>query len=487
MAAHPFLLAIVPIVYLYSRNQDEASVATALIFAAGALALTAVVMLATWLWQGSLLKAALLASLFNVLFFAYGHVFDFLMQHEPVSMSYDHWHLLLLAICITILATTGLLLRRIKWNPGQLSRFLTGAMAILLLMCAVKIAHHKLRILIAGRRHHPVAASPAPQVAAEPRIAPLTETTATMPDVYYIILDGYARADTLQRICHCDNSEFLDFLRSRGFFVADQSCANYPMTFMSIASSLNMRYLDDELKSPGYSAVYAMWDRPAVAQEFQSKGYQFIYLATNFKSTMDGADFVFQPRPSWLLNQFAESELRTTALRFLEAQMADQHLYEFETVQQVPRIPGPKFTFCHIIAPHPPYVFDRNGHICQDVPQSMFFKDGWEEQQNASSEAAKKAYIEQLLYMNKRIEEVVDNILARSKVPPIILIQGDHGTFFTLPKKVTEKSLDEFALERMPILNAYLVPEKMRKKIAARHCTGQFISLAVQRVLWRTF
>jgi hypothetical protein len=321
-------------------------------------------------------------------------------------------------------------------------------------------------MLMASRKAKPAAtASSTPTPTDYPRVPPLEASTPDTPNVYYIILDGYARADTLQRVCHCDNSEFLNFLRSRGFYVAEESCSNYPMTFMSIASSLNMCYLDEELKSPNYSAVYAMWDRPLVSRVFQSKGYQFVYMATNFKSTLDGADFVFQPRPSWLLNQFAESQLRTTALRFFESQMADQHLYEFETIKQVPRIPGPTFTFCHIIAPHPPYVFDRNGRVCSDVPQSMFFKDGWEQQQNPASVSARQAYVDQLLYVNKRMEEVVDSILAQSKTPPVIMIQGDHGTFFTLPNKITDDSLDQFAQERMPILNAYLVPEKMRQKL----------------------
>ena len=30
--------------------------------------------------------------------------------------------------------------------------------------------------------------------------------------MYYIILDGYARADTLMRECNFDNSQFIDFL-----------------------------------------------------------------------------------------------------------------------------------------------------------------------------------------------------------------------------------------------------------------------------------
>lgn len=56
--------------------------------------------------------------------------------------------------------------------------------------------------------------------------------------------------------------------------------------------------------------------------------------------------------------------------------------------------------------------------------------------------------------------------VCRACVPPIIIIQGDHDTFFTLPEgEWNEDKLDRFAQERLPILNAYLVPDKMRRKL----------------------
>ena len=237
------------------------------------------------------------------------------------------------------------------------------------------------------------------------------------------------------------------------------------MTFMSVASSLNMRYLDADLDSENMSAIYALWDQSAVAREFQSKGYRFVYLATNFRSTLSGADIVFQPRPAWLLNQFAETLLRTTALRLVEPQMAAQHLYQLKKIKEVPAINGPTFTFCHIVAPHPPYVFDRLGNVCCNVPQSMFFKDGADQQKDPANEKARRAHVEQLIYVNKCIEQVIDSIVAQSKTPPVIIVQGDHGTFFTLPSELNDETLDKFAEERLPILNAYLVPQKMREKL----------------------
>ena len=157
--------------------------------------------------------------------------------------------------------------------------------------------------------------------------------------MYYIILDGYARADTLKQECHFDNSEFLEQLQARGFYVADQSCSNYPMTFMSLASSMNLCYLDESMtKAGGFGLVWSFLDRCAVAHLFQAKGYRFIYFATNFKKEYTGADIALQPKSGWLLSQFSEELLRTTALRLFEPQMADQHLYEFANLQWIPQL-----------------------------------------------------------------------------------------------------------------------------------------------------
>ena len=64
------------------------------------------------------------------------------------------------------------------------------------------------------------------------------------PDIYYIIVDGYAREDVLMELYDYDNSEFIDFLEHEGFYVAEKSRSNYNQTDLSLSSSLNMTYLD---------------------------------------------------------------------------------------------------------------------------------------------------------------------------------------------------------------------------------------------------
>ena len=64
------------------------------------------------------------------------------------------------------------------------------------------------------------------------------------PDIYYIIVDSYPSADLLKRKYNFDNSEFCNYLISKGFFIASKSHSNYSHTFPSLASSLNMEYIN---------------------------------------------------------------------------------------------------------------------------------------------------------------------------------------------------------------------------------------------------
>ena len=64
-------------------------------------------------------------------------------------------------------------------------------------------------------------------------------------DIYYIVLDGYARGDILKEIYAYDNQPFLTQLEELGFYVADSSYANYNQTRLSIPSALNMAYMQD--------------------------------------------------------------------------------------------------------------------------------------------------------------------------------------------------------------------------------------------------
>jgi hypothetical protein len=134
------------------------------------------------------------------------------------------------------------------------------------------------------------------------------------PDIYYIVLDGYGAADMLQSVHGFDNSRFIADLEQRGFRVASRSQANYPRTFLSLSSSLNMQYLDKMSGIMGNSdEVWASIDsihHSQVRALLESKGYKTVFLANNwdFTSISDG-DLYKKPYPV-MLNDFEKSYLR---------------------------------------------------------------------------------------------------------------------------------------------------------------------------------
>ena len=118
-------------------------------------------------------------------------------------------------------------------------------------------------------------------------------------------------------------------------------------------------------------------------------------------------------------------------------------------------MPGPKFVFVHILAPHPPFVFDEHGNPVQaDAPYTLGDGGGYP----GTREEYIHDYSQEITYINKQLELVITSILSDSETPPIIVIQGDHGpgSQFSMLKLEDVSCL----WERFSILNAYYFPDQ---------------------------
>jgi hypothetical protein len=112
----------------------------------------------------------------------------------------------------------------------------------------------------------------------------------------------------------------------------------------------------------------------------------------------------------------------------------------------------PTFNFIHIVCPHPPYVVDSNGQSKSNLNNFInnnFINDNlWE---------PKESYVEQLIYLNKQIENFINNLLNQYESfenEPIIILISDHG-----PLLRSLKNQDEFFDVRSKILFALKTPE----------------------------
>jgi hypothetical protein len=297
----------------------------------------------------------------------------------------------------------------------------------------------------------------------------LTTRPDSMPDIYYIILDGYGRADMLREYYGYDNAVFLAFLASRGFYVARESQANSNRTFLSLATSLNLDYPPPPEPQKGKRGreqdgdyLLAMERRTndnEVLRLLKARGYTTIQLASGVAPT-DHNPFVDIEYRTGSLNRFEEQLLGSTMFSATYPWLwRERILGAFDRLSQLPALPGPKFVFAHIVSPHPPYLFDRTGKLPPLRSMGTLAIGDADIWHSAS-------YIDQLIFVNRKIEVVVDAILAQSKTPPVIIIQGDHGPgCFTLDSLVgpardltPEEARQTCMRSRMSILNAYYLP-----------------------------
>ncbi len=271
--------------------------------------------------------------------------------------------------------------------------------------------------------------------------APLTQDiklqSASSPDIYVIILDGYARQDVLLNIYQYDNSEFIDRLKERGFYVATDSHSNYVQTPYTMASLWNLDYLPTWDSSYEYSHyLYEPIQNNRVFNLLDKAGYttvsfeQAVYYAEIKNSDVYLSDFL--PLNNFETLLLADSPLEPLSNIFdLDIPLYTYKVhrqrmrYQLDTLKNIPTsIASPKIVYAHILTPHPPFAFSQNGDIRQPkqpftLAEGAGYQGGLEEYLNG--------YREQVQFISMEITRVIDTILEKSATPPIIILMGDHG------------------------------------------------------------
>lgn len=441
---HPLLFAAYPIVRLYAHNADSVSAGD---LWAPWLACTAGTVL-LWAAAAALLRdvarGARVASTGVFAFTAYGYV----RSGVEIALGAPLYPLgesaLLLAYTALAAGLCALLARR---GPG-LEPVLAAVGLVLVALPAGSLA--------LSREARPLALGDAGPVA-----------PARSPDVYYIVLDGYGSTEVLRRIYGFDNRPFVEWLRSRGFFVAERSRANYGRTSQSLASSLNFTYLDAvaEQVGPGSrrrGVLKQLIVSSRLARLLRQRGYRVVAFETGFAATeLMGSERYLSPGAGF--GEFANAALRLTPLPLLLGPLGptDGHAlhrrrvrFALEGLAKVAGEPGPKLVFAHVVSPHPPFVFDAEGRPV-DSGRAFDFGDGKFYLLTGRPEDYVEGYRGQVAFVTREVQEAIDGILENSAAPPIIVVQGDHGPGLGLDQDRFDAT--DFS-ERMPILNALHLP-----------------------------
>ncbi len=315
-----------------------------------------------------------------------------------------------------------------------------------------------------------------PRVAEPVAIRP-SSTTDRQPDVYLVVLDAYGRSDVLKEMYGFDNSGFLDRLERKGFVVARSSRSNYCQTALSLAATLNLRYLDDLAgnRSSNRLPLKRLITDNAVFRAFRNQGYRLVTFASGFDAT-ESFDTDLTLAPPGNLRTFHALMADQTPLWLLLGQRTSKEphrMHRERTLKVFDELPasshpsnGPTFTFAHVVAPHPPFIFGADGRdvSARETTYSMSDSEGWcgLPGHDGPDDYARR-YREQVAYVTDRVEQAVDRILATSATPPIIIIQGDHGPGSHFDSSAASPN---DIRERFGILNACYLPERGRGRIS---------------------
>lgn len=447
---HPILFAIYPTIALLANNIEEIKIGVALRPLAISLITCLLLYSSLRIFFKDRRTTSVVTSLILIVFFSYGHIYTYLETTlSPGLYLGRHRYLAPFTVFLTLIVIYAIV--RNRHRLYTLNSLLNWIGVVALVIPMINIARYELE-----STNRTALYSESPALTEELAIPP----DGNIPDVYYIVVDAYARDDTLLEDHLFDNTPFLNQLEDMGFYVADCSQSNYSQTQLSLSSSLNMEYLQEmgEQFSPGNSSRVDLQDliqHSLVRQTFEQLGYKTVAFETGFKYTQwEDVDLYLSPSAGVIhnfqliggLSDFEVMLINTSAgliiadaarvlPQFLQAELdnprlvhRERILYVLDQLRKLPDMPGPKLVFAHLVIPHPPYVFGAEGEFTDyDLD-------------------ANTGYIDQISYLNKQLIPIIQQLINDSRTPPIIILQADHGAIHSPPSK------------RLNILNAYYFP-----------------------------
>ncbi len=476
VALHTLLFAVFPTLFLYVHNLELYSPRVIPLPLALSLGL-ALILLLLFRWiSRDWTKAALLASITLVLFFSYGHLHELLRGIRiPVgSVLIGPNRVLVPFMGIAFLAAAWAILRA-RRPPGGLATIMNVVAVALMGMTLLNFGVRLARGGFGGR------SAGAWSEEATLQVAPASlERAQPLPDIYYIILDGYARFDVLHDLYAADDTALGDALRECGFHVDAAARANYMQTSLSLASSLNLTLLDRLAGRLGKDSddrrpLLTMIQRSRLMSFLKRCGYRSVAFASGYWATeVRSADNYLSP--AFSLDEFQSVLLGTTPIpAFLKLAGSgsqqrwhrERIAYAFDRLARLRELPGgpppevPLFAFAHIVCPHPPFVFGPNG---EPLPPARIYTmaDGSDliGHEDFGREDYIHAYRGQVTYVSQLVARLVRALVPAGSTgtrrPAVVILQADHGPGSGLN---WEDAATSDVRERLSILNAVYFPD----------------------------
>jgi len=414
-----FLLPVFFVLHGFTSNYDSVPVADALLLTAEYILITVAITGIFWLFYRDTIKAALMTFFIFLFYFFFGGLQDFVKSHFHALFILRYRFIIPTALIIFFALLV--LLRKTKKPFLPLISYLNILLLALILIDTGWLVT-KIPAAARNKRFNP----------ADHGLAICD--SCSKPDIFLIIPDQYSGNTALREVFHFDNSTFENELERRGFHISKESRSNYNLTPFSVASTLNMDYLELHKGRQNYATVnysYKVIRNGGVLKFLESMGYQFHNCsifdfdkqpAYKYKAFLPyGIKLITSQTFIGRLQEDFESDILDG--RFgsaLQKKLAYENLhFNDEIIDLTAKISGrrsqqPKFVYTHLMMPHYPYYYDS-----KSVPLPL-------EKLTHQNKSNSNDYIEYLQYSNKKILGLIDQILASSP-SAIIMLLSDHG------------------------------------------------------------
>ena len=404
-------------------------------------------------------KQVIFSSFFVFIFFLYGDIWwNTNSFYFKLGQSIFGTNILLFPVSILVLGLFMGWLRHTTRSFNSVTKFLVVVSIIITLIPIIKIGNYERNQL---STYKDVSKLTLP-------IANQQISKDTYPDIYYIVPEDYSSFSVLKSNFNYDSSDFEKFLVDRGFYIATQSSSNYPKTFLSLTSSMNMEYLNYlsvHKNSSDQNLVNSLATNNNVLVFLRSIGYRFYQMGSwwgitknnpradmNYtlenQSNIAVGGFNYLLLSSSLFNPILEKLSDNGILTESDRDKWKRNEFQFTTLSNTINNQGPKMVFVHIISPHEPYVYGKN---CEYLTR-----------QDTTSQHEGQNYVNQINCLNQKFEAMIDEILSKSAKPPIIILQTDEGASFFAdeisPRDSWEKAGPELLKDKFPILTAFYLP-----------------------------
>jgi len=452
---HPILIALFPVFLVYSQNIHLILIQGIIFPILIILGITIAIWVSIRFILKNTRKSALLTSLYVFLFFSYGIIFK-ILESNVTEEYFILIHVLLLIAYTALAVFVTYYVVKTHRNFSYVTSTTNVVSIILLSLIFFNITAYNFENFSSfnDETYEPIIVG---------------NNLGSLPDIYYIVLDEYAPLRTLNTVYGYDNSDFVKFLQERDFYIAKNSHSNYAETFLAMASTLNMKYVNYLSDTVGEESLdqripYQMISNNHVMKNLKSIGYEIYNFDSgwwgtrslqiadvNLCSKNQNMDFhTLHALKQMSIFRAFDMFIKDPSSEIFHQERRDRIFCQFDDITKIKQeTEKPVFVFMHVMAPHDPYVFGPDG---EEVDYKYTFGPTGTAYLDPNEE--KTAYLNQLIYLTKTLRGVIENLQENSENQPIIVIQSDTGP----STKFGDATNETHQVDRMSIFNAYYFP-----------------------------